>query len=151
MDTVRALESDSQARAGGSAGGAREPREVRELKLLYRLSRLLEQSLDLAEVIEPVLEALAEHMSLHHGTLTLLNRQTGDIATFAAHGASSEEARRARYRLGEGVTGRVVESGEPAVIPRISESDVFLNRTRRRTDVELEALLADAPPAGPKH
>jgi Nif-specific regulatory protein len=140
METVRALDSDAQARAGGPSGGAREPREVRELKLLYRLSRLLEQSLDLAAVIEPVLEALAEHMSLHHGTLTLLNRQTGDIATFAAHGASDEETRRARYRLGEGVTGRVVESGEPAVIPRISESDVFLNRTRRRTDVELSFL-----------
>jgi Nif-specific regulatory protein len=141
METVRVLESESAAtKSAGPPNGSRERREVRELKLLYKLSRLLEQSLDLAEVIAPVLEALAEHMSLHHGTLTLLNRQTGDIATFAAHGASTEEARRARYRLGEGVTGRVVESGEPAVIPKLSESEVFLHRTRRRADVELSFL-----------
>jgi Nif-specific regulatory protein len=107
-------------------------REVRELKLLYKLSRLLEQSLRLEEVVQPVLEALAEHMSLNHGTLTLLNRQTGDISIQVAHGVSPELARRARYRLGEGVTGQVVLSGEPAILPKISESPIFLDRYGRR-------------------
>ncbi len=108
-----------------------DPRGARELQLLYKLSRLLDQSLDLRQVMPPVLEALAEHMSLNHGTLTLLNRTTGDISIEIAHGVSVQEAQRARYRLGEGVTGRVVELGEPAVIPRISESELFLDRTQR--------------------
>ncbi|MBN1269116.1 MAG: sigma 54-interacting transcriptional regulator, partial [Kiritimatiellae bacterium] len=36
-----------------------------------------------------------------------------------------------RYRLGEGVTGKVVMTGEPAVIPKTSESELFLDKTRR--------------------
>jgi len=132
------FENDNGLTGPPPADGDR--REVRELKLLYRLSRLLEQSLRLEEVVQPVLEALAEHMSLNHGTLTLLNRQTGDISIQVAHGVSPELARRARYRLGEGVTGQVVLSGEPAILPKISESPIFLDRTRRRQGGEVSFL-----------
>lgn len=107
------------------------PREVQELKLLYRLSELLERSLKLREMLPPVLKALAQHMGLEHGTLTLLNRQTGDIFIEVAHGVSDQMARRGRYRLGEGITGKVVQSGEVAVVPKVSESPLFLNRTQR--------------------
>jgi Nif-specific regulatory protein len=89
----------------------------RELQLLYHVSRLLDTSLDLREIVSPVLEALAEHMDMNYGTLTLLNRKTGDILIEAAHGLSPQQARRGRYKLGEGVTGQVILTGEPAVIP----------------------------------
>jgi Nif-specific regulatory protein len=70
-------------------------------------------------------------MNMNYGTLTLLNRKTGDILIEAAHGLSPQQARRGRYKLGEGVTGKVVLTGEPAVIPK-SESPLLLdNRTRR--------------------
>jgi Nif-specific regulatory protein len=108
-----------------------ESREVKELKLLYRLSGILDQHPDVTQVIQPVLEALAEHMDLRHGTVTLLNRKTGDILIDLAHGMSQKQVEAGRYKLGEGVTGKVVESGEPAVIPRTSESPIFLDRTRR--------------------
>ena len=34
---------------------------------------------------------------------------------------SWQAARRARYRMGEGITGRVVQSGKPVVVPRVSQ------------------------------
>ncbi|MBN1270424.1 MAG: sigma 54-interacting transcriptional regulator, partial [Kiritimatiellae bacterium] len=110
---------------------AAEKGDVGELTLLYQISRLLDQSLDLRDVVSPVLEALAEHTSMRYGTLTLLNRRTGDILIEAAHGLSPQQARRGRYKLGEGVTGKVVLTGEPAVIAKTSESDLFLDRTQR--------------------
>jgi Nif-specific regulatory protein len=108
-----------------------QDRRLRELELLYHVSRVLDASLDLRDVVSPVLEALSRHMNMQYGTLTLLNRKTGDILIEAAHGLSAQQARRVRYKLGEGVTGKVVQSGQPAVIPRTSESPDFLNRTER--------------------
>lgn len=108
-----------------------EVREVQELRLLQQISRILDQHPDINQVIGPVLDALAQHMDLQHGTVTLLNRKTGDITIDLAQGMSKSQVRRGRYKLGEGVTGRVVETGKPAVIPRISESSRFLDRTRR--------------------
>jgi Nif-specific regulatory protein len=62
----------------------------------------------------------------------LLNRETGEIFIEAAYGLSTSQRERGRYRLGEGVTGKVVETGQPAVVPRISEEPLFLNRTGAR-------------------
>ncbi len=61
-------------------------REVKELSLLFEISQKLGQRLDLRNVAGPVLEALAEHMGMSRGTLTLLNRETGDLFIEAAHG-----------------------------------------------------------------
>ncbi len=108
-----------------------EPSSARELQLLYHISCLLDTSLDLREIVSPVLEALAEHMNMNNGTLTLLNRKTGDILIEAAHGLSPQQARRGRYKLGEGVTGQVILTGETAIIPRKSESPLLLDKTRR--------------------
>ena len=38
-----------------------------------------------------------------------------------------------RYRLGEGIVGKVVESSRPIVVPRVSEEPTFLNRAAKRT------------------
>jgi Nif-specific regulatory protein len=40
-----------------------------------------------------------------------------------------EIARRTRYKVGEGIIGRVVESGKPMVVPQVSQEPLFLDRT----------------------
>ena len=112
-------------------------REPRELELLYRLSQTLGGSLELRDVTHPALATLAEHLNLKHGTITLLNRKTGEIHIEVAHGLSGQQTSQVRYRLGEGVTGKVIETGQPQVIPKTSESEIFLDRTRRGTNAEV--------------
>jgi len=107
-------------------------REVEEVTLLFEISQALGRSLDLREVVDPVLEAMANRMGMLRGTLTLLNRETGEIFIEAAYGLSASQQERGRYRPGEGVTGKVVQSGQPAVVPRISAEPLFLNRTGAR-------------------
>ena len=116
-------------------GKAKQPeirREVQELSLLFEISRTLDRNMDLREVGGPLLKAMAGQMSMLRGTLTLLNRETGEISIEGAYGLSASQRERGRYKLGEGVTGKVVETGQPAVVPRISEEPLFLNRTGAR-------------------
>ncbi len=114
---------------------AKARRELTELRLLYEISTLLGNSLDLREVSGPLLNSLAEEMGMTRGTLTLLNRETGEIFIEAAYGLSDSQQERGRYRLGEGITGKVVQTGSPAVVPRISEDPLFLNRTGARKNL----------------
>jgi Nif-specific regulatory protein len=104
-------------------------REFLELNLLYEVSQLLDRSLDLAKLAGPLLELLAKRTGMMHGTLTLLNRQSGEASIQAAHGLSRAQRERGRYRPGEGVVGKVVETGRPVVVPRISDEPRFLDRT----------------------
>ena len=107
-------------------------REVSELSLLFEISQALDRSMDLSGELGSVLRAIANHTGMLRGTLTLLNRQTGEISIEEAHGLNTRQLERGRYKPGEGVTGRVVQTGRPMVIPRISEEPLFLNRTKAR-------------------
>ena len=48
--------------------------------------------------------------------------------------------RRGATASGEGVTGRVVETGLPAVVPRISDEPLFLDRTGSRKLLEKQDI-----------
>ena len=50
-------------------------REIEELSLLWEISQALGRSMDIREVVGPVLNTLAERVGMSHGTLTLLNRK----------------------------------------------------------------------------
>ena len=109
-----------------------ESHEARALRLLYEISRLLNGKLDVLDVLQPILEAMGSHLPIVRGAVTLLKRDTKEILIDVAYGMTATEQSRGRYQLGEGVTGQVVASGEPVVIPRISDTSRFLNRTGAR-------------------
>lgn len=110
-------------------------REIKELSLLFRISQILDSSIDLRDVVGPVLKALSEHAGIERGAITLLNRETGEISIESAVGLSTHQKNRGRYKLGEGITGKVVQTGRPAIIPRISDEPLFLDKTGARKDI----------------
>jgi len=107
-------------------------REIHELTLLFEISQTLDRVLDLRDAVAPILQAMAKHMGMLRGTIALLNPETGEISIEAAYGLSTSQQERGRYKLGEGVTGKVVATGRPAVVPRVSQEPLFLNRTGAR-------------------
>ncbi|MBN1827640.1 MAG: nif-specific transcriptional activator NifA [Deltaproteobacteria bacterium] len=109
--------------------------EYEKLELLWEISKALDHSLDLREVVGPVLSALADRMGMVRGILTLLNRQTGEIFIEAAHGLSETQKRRGRYKVGEGIIGKVVQTGQPQVVPHVGEEPLFLDRTGSHGDL----------------
>ncbi len=54
--------------------------------------------------------------------------------------ASTGRRKPVQYRMGEGITGRVVETGKPVVVPRVSREPAMLNRAARRTDGDDQEL-----------
>jgi Nif-specific regulatory protein len=111
-------------------------RQIKELSLLFEISQTLDQSMDLRETVGPVLEAISRNMGMIRGTLTLLNRESGEIYIEAARDLSDRQKERGRYKPGEGVTGTVVKTGRPVVVPHISDEPLFLDRTGARKGLE---------------
>jgi Nif-specific regulatory protein len=131
---------------------ANEGRKEKEIACLIRISEALSSSPDLRTALEDIFRVLAEEMGMQRGSLTLLNPRTGELAIEIAHGLTEEQKRRGRYKLGEGITGRVVERGAPMVVPRIGEEPFFLNRTgaRRHTKKEEISFLCVPVKVGPQ-
>lgn len=105
-------------------------RHKQELKLLQSVSTIIDQSIDMRSVVHPILETLAECLDFRHATITLLRKGEDEILIEAAHGLTHAQSQLGHYKLGEGVTGKVILTGEPMIIPRTSESPIFLNRTK---------------------
>jgi Nif-specific regulatory protein len=114
--------------------------EINELSLLFEIGQILESNADLRDVVGPVLKSISKYTGIVRGVITLLNRKTGEISTEEAVGLSSHQQRRGRYKVGEGITGKVVQSGQPAVIPRISDEPLFLDKTRARKNIDWEDI-----------
>ena len=66
-----------------------------------------------------VLDILHQKMGMLRGTFTLRHGDVFEIA--ASHGLSENEQKRGRYKLGEGITGIVAESGVPQLVIPVSE------------------------------
>ncbi|MFC1653191.1 GAF domain-containing protein, partial [Planctomycetota bacterium] len=111
---------------------ATESREDRELGLLTRMGDALGKALEPQAFFVETMEALANELGMVRGTLVLLERTTNKLIVMAAHGLSAIERSRGEYTIGEGITGHVVETGVPHVIPDISQDARFLNRTATR-------------------
>jgi Nif-specific regulatory protein len=105
---------------------------MEELTLLYEIIQTMTAPGPLPRNLQQILKILAQREGMERATITILNPETSEIQIEVAQGLTAEARRRGRYKLGEGITGRVVETGEPTVVPRVSQEPLFLNRTRTR-------------------
>ncbi|GAB4486260.1 MAG: sigma-54-dependent Fis family transcriptional regulator [Thermodesulfovibrionales bacterium] len=120
-----------------------------ELTALYEISKLLGSSLNLRQNLRGVMRVLAEYLDMKRGTVAL--RTDNEVSIVAAHGMTEEEIRRGRYKLGEGIIGRVAKLGSPIVIPSIGDEPLFLDRTGARAGIRKENIAFLCVPIRFKH
>jgi Nif-specific regulatory protein len=107
-------------------------RDARRLSTLLEVSQALSGTLNLKSSMQRVLQILIRHHGVVRGMVTLL--RDGELHVEAIEGFD-DRARTISYKVGEGITGQVAQSGKPIVVPRVSKEPEFLNRMPRRADV----------------
>ena len=118
-------------------------RKIEETTLLYEISEALNAHLELKKSLYKVLDILSDSLDMARGTITLLDPVRNEIRIEVAHGITRRAMQQVRYKLGEGITGRVIQTGRPVSIPKISEEPLFLNRTvarKSKRDLELSFI-----------
>jgi Nif-specific regulatory protein len=121
-----------------SADGFEQERA--ELELLFDIARTFDKHVELRTALGPLLSLLEIRAGLTWGMVTLLDRSTSLLKIEEAYGLSSEEKERGVYRLGEGLVGRVFESGQAIIVPDLSKETRFLNRAKNRTRADMAGL-----------
>ncbi|MBI5897515.1 MAG: GAF domain-containing protein, partial [Desulfobacterales bacterium] len=107
-------------------------KRIEEATLLYEISQALSESLDLKKSLYKVLDILSSSMDMVRGTVSILDPLRNEINIEVAHSLSLSTIERTKYKLGEGITGRVIQTGKAVAIPKISEEPLFLDRTAAR-------------------
>jgi Nif-specific regulatory protein len=99
-----------------------------ELEALYRVSRVLNRSLNLKETLAGVLEQLHEYAGMQNGMVTLLDPESGELLVSAVYSGNSEAMQSVRYQPGEGIVGAILAEERPIVVRRIADEPRFLGR-----------------------
>ena len=117
-------------------------RHSRELETLYRISQLIAAKPRQRQALSEVLDVLDKELDMNRGTISLLAPDGQGIMIEVAHNLQEEHRRRAHFHMGEGVTGRVIKTGKPMIVPRVSREALFLNRLKRadRTGREISFI-----------
>ncbi|MBW2195669.1 MAG: GAF domain-containing protein, partial [Deltaproteobacteria bacterium] len=108
---------------------------IEEITLLYGISKALDVSRNLRESLYKVLDILARSTEMERGTITIMNPLRDEVRIEVAHGLSRTAMQRGKYKAGEGITGKVIETGKSFIVPKVSEEPLFLNRTATRRSV----------------
>lgn len=107
-------------------------RENRILSAFLEVSRVLNSSFDLEKNLSRSMFVLGNFLEMERGSVFLLDNHTKELRIVAAHGLTKEQIARGKYRIGEGIVGRVLEKGSPMVISNVGNEPLFLNKTGSR-------------------
>ena len=105
---------------------------AKEVEVLANVAKAFAESLDLQTTLESILHVLETYVELERGAISLLDPERETIAIKVAHGLSDVFRKQVTYKVGEGVTGLVVQTGKEVVVPDISKDPRFLAKTGER-------------------
>ena len=93
-------------------------RRNQELAALVEINRVVTSSLDLDEVLEAAMRGIREILHVETGSLVLLNEETGELTFYKRNTERT-------IRPGEGILGRVVQTGRPRLANDVERDPQF--------------------------
>nr|P12626.1 RecName: Full=Nitrogen fixation protein AnfA [Azotobacter vinelandii]AAA22146.1 nitrogen fixation protein (anfA) [Azotobacter vinelandii] len=118
---------------------------VKMLPILYKISQIITGNADLADALSIVLGVMQQHLKMQRGIVTLYDMRAETIFIHDSFGLTEEEKKRGIYAVGEGITGKVVETGKAIVARRLQEHPDFLGRTRVSRNGKAKAAFFCVP------
>lgn len=86
-----------------------QKKQITQLSLLFEATRLLNSTLDLAELLELILKIASKEVKADRGSVFLVDSKKRELWSIVASGLDHQEI---RIPFGKGVAGKVGESGE---------------------------------------
>lgn len=109
------------------------------LTALAKIAQLLAGESDFQGTMEAILVRLARLTGMKRGMISLYRRDLEQVHVDITYGIPDTKEP-IYYRLGEGITGRVVANGRPIAIPRLDQEPMFLDRSGARREIDRSTL-----------
>ena len=113
----------------------------KELDTLVRFSAIINSSLKIEDVLNYAMQWAEEFMNAEASTVYELDEDKGEIFIRIARGKKKEPVRQIKLKLGEGVAGRVIQTGEPFVVQDVTREDIFSNKFDTKTGFETRSMI----------
>ncbi|MDY0039224.1 MAG: sigma 54-interacting transcriptional regulator [Desulforhabdus sp.] len=110
-----------------------------ELRSLHEIARVLSRPVELKDQLQQTLDLLSTWLGMERGMISILDLHTGEAWLDVARGVDVETTKIC-YQPGEGITGKVAQTGRPMGIANLSNEAHFLDRTGARKSLNRAEL-----------
>ncbi len=100
---------------------------MKKLSILMEINQAISRTFDLGESLLATLKILQNSYKIKSGAIFLVDDEQKTLKMEASVGYK-EYLAKTKYKMGEGLTGRIAETGKPIVAPQVSKEPLFLNR-----------------------
>jgi sigma-B regulation protein RsbU (phosphoserine phosphatase) len=111
---------------------------IQQLSALFEATRLLNSTLDLAELLELILKIARAEVNADRGTVFLVDKDARQIWSIVAMGLEKQEI---RMPFGVGVAGTVAQTGQPINVQDAYQLACFDPTTDQKTGYHTKSLL----------
>src|SRR5207248_2073421 len=110
------------------------------LTLLYQVANVIHSTLDPQEALQLILKEAVRLMRASSGSMVLINPTNGFLEIHASQGLPAD-AGKLRLRVGQGITGWVARTGQPARVGDVAQDRRYV-MVRQQVRSELAVPLA---------
>jgi phosphoserine phosphatase RsbU/P len=111
---------------------------ITQLSLLFEATRLLNSTLDLAELLDLILKIARTEVKADRGTVFLVDYKHKELWSIVAHGLDHREI---RVPFGRGVAGKVAETGQSVNVEDAYQLPFFDSSFDRKFNYTTRSLL----------
>jgi diguanylate cyclase (GGDEF)-like protein len=97
-----------------------------ELYLLYTLSKNLNISLQLDSLFDKTINFIKDSLKIEDFCFMLIDEECNELKIWKANHNTYESAKDVTFKIGEGISGIVAQTGEPILIQDVSKDERFL-------------------------
>jgi Nif-specific regulatory protein len=125
---------------GSAIDEIRLSKGMKNLTLLLLINNKLSESLDLKKALRSILPMIAVQAEMKRGAIFLLKKNRDEIFFEEGYCLLDEEPIDLRFRPGQGIMGKVIATGHPAIILGISDETFPLDKTSSLTALAKEDI-----------
>lgn len=116
--------------------------KLEELQSLYEVSRTISRSIELDKLLDDIMAVATKIMNCETSSVLLLDEKTNELTFQIAQGDKGAEVKRLiRLKVGQGIVGWVVQTGEPCIVPDTSKDPRFYKEGDAKTKFVTKSLV----------
>ena len=115
---------------------------LEKMHILMEFSAIINSTLDTSHVRERAIQAATQLLQADAGSLLLVDPDTDELFFEVATGEKGEKLKEIRLKIGEGVAGWVVQTGESAVINDVQKDSRFFKGADQASSYDTRSMIA---------
>lgn len=117
-----------------------------EYSVIKEAAEQIENAYQPEKAIHTILSLISRQIGLNRGRVLLQEPNTGFLRAAYAYGLTQNEIAKSRFAIKEGISGKVMHTGTPIIVPDIDQETDYLCRTVDRKTLPQETVAFLATP-----